>query len=144
MSCAFHQTFPREQSGLDYGLNWSLADDEVTVRGKAYRNAPRKTLLQHAVGTVDKATGTVSSTVAVDKSAPLYSTDDFPGFEIADIDAFEERRDKVGVVMRVDLLFLPMLVGHTTRLCIVAAQGIPDGAARCFRRGWCCGLPPQQ
>ncbi len=31
--------FPREAPGLDYKLNWSLAADDITPAGKAWRNA---------------------------------------------------------------------------------------------------------
>lgn len=36
--------FPREKPGLDYKLNWSLAADDITPSGDAYRNADKAVL----------------------------------------------------------------------------------------------------
>ena len=47
-SCAV-QIFPRERPGLNYDLNWSLADDDVSPHGDAYRNAPLSVLHQYGL-----------------------------------------------------------------------------------------------
>lgn len=83
-------TYPREGPGLNYDLNWSLADDDVTPRGLAFRNARDTQLFMHTSGSVDKATKVVDSQVK-DVDAPLFCTDEFEGFSVADIDEFEGR-----------------------------------------------------
>lgn len=87
-------TFPREQPGLDYSLNWSLADDDVTPRGRAFRNADQDTLLDHLVGKVADS-GVAECGLGSDPAAPLYCTDEAEGFVVADIDEFEERFEKL-------------------------------------------------
>ncbi|KAF2074339.1 hypothetical protein CYY_004360 [Polysphondylium violaceum] len=47
-------TFPRERSGLDYELNWTLNGYSITPYNQAYRNPREKLLLQNSVGTKDK------------------------------------------------------------------------------------------
>ena len=48
------QAFPREQSGKDYDLNWSLANEWFTVWGNAYRNPDRALLMSHLKCVRDK------------------------------------------------------------------------------------------
>lgn len=87
--------FPREGAGLDYGLNWSLADDDVTPRGLAFRNADVQDLLMYAEGAVDKDTKLLTCGLGADEKAPLLCTDEFEGFTVADIDEFEERFERL-------------------------------------------------
>lgn len=89
--------FPREGRGLDYGLNWSLADDGVTPRGMAFRNPEVKELLMQATGPVDKDSKVLACGLGADDTAPLFCTDEHEGFVVADIDEFESRFETVCV-----------------------------------------------
>jgi hypothetical protein len=53
--------FPRQRPGLDYDLNWSLADDDVTPKGDAYRNAPLRVLQQYSAAGKRTSTGGVTA-----------------------------------------------------------------------------------
>lgn len=75
-------------------MNWSLADDDVTPRGRAFRNADQDTLLDHLVGKVADS-GVAQCGLGSDPAAPLYCTDEAEGFVVADIDEFEERFEKL-------------------------------------------------
>jgi len=46
--------FPREREGLDYDLNWALADDDVTPYNDAFRNLELKKLIMRTTGCVDE------------------------------------------------------------------------------------------
>ena len=85
--------FPRDRSGLDTNLNWSLADDGVTPLYEAYRNLKGKEALTHFEGKVNKG-GVVYSSVK-ETEVPLLATDFVNGFQPVDIDAYEELQEEV-------------------------------------------------
>ena len=87
------QEFPRETEGLDYSLNWSLADDGVTPHGEAFRNASLTRLLMHSSGSLSKSKAIDVPGAAQD--APSFATDEFKGFSVMDIDEFEARSEEV-------------------------------------------------
>lgn len=74
---------------MDYDLNWSLADDDVTPGAAAFRNPSLRDLLQHSTSKVDN--GKVLRSEAAAASATKFSTDEFPDREVMDIDEFDER-----------------------------------------------------
>lgn len=63
------QVFPREKEGTNYDLNWSLADDRVTPRGDAFRNADERTL--HMYASAKPAKGSLKSALTVAKPGTL-------------------------------------------------------------------------
>jgi hypothetical protein len=80
-------SFPRERRGLDYSLNWSLADDMVTPRGDAFRNADVLELLMHSKGQVDAAR---ALHVPFQPAKVAHAmTDEVAGVDVMDIDAYE-------------------------------------------------------
>lgn len=88
--------FPRKMKGLDYDLNFSLANDDLTTRGEAYRNAPVKDLIEFAPRSTVKVTkerAVISS--ARGAKAVAYATDALPGFQVMDIEEFEGRVQSV-------------------------------------------------
>jgi hypothetical protein len=83
------QVFPNPN--VNYDLNWSLADDDVTPRGDSFRNAPIKVLLQHsAEGKKTSGAGLTAAKAA--KTFSVLSTD-AGGL---DLDAFDAKFAAVG------------------------------------------------
>jgi hypothetical protein len=93
------QVFPRERPGLNYDLNWSLADDDVTPKGDAFRNASAKELLTFVKGKVNRKANTATRDFAAPASKKL-ATEAAPGFSAIDLDAFDEKYQQVWRALR--------------------------------------------
>lgn len=89
------QLFPRERPGLDYNLNWSLADDSVTPRGDAFRNASLQQLLMYAPGKVTKSNKVLTAALPVAAKSINYATDNYAGLETLDLDRFDAKFEAV-------------------------------------------------
>eukprot|EP00741_Cyanophora_paradoxa_P008035 tig00001249_g7774.t1 len=47
------EEYPKERPGLNYDLNWSLNEIDITPSGDAFRNATDRQLIQHSTGKID-------------------------------------------------------------------------------------------
>jgi len=123
-----YMIFPEEGPGVNYNLNWSLADDLVTPSKEAYRNASLQELLMFAKGTVSKDK-VLTSTAPATADAPLFSTDNFPGLKPMDIDEFdvqfEEVRDEL---YKSDRLFVEDAAVGSTRASEIRVRVISNDA----------------
>lgn len=85
--------FPRVMRGLDYNLNWSLAGDQLTTRGEAYRNASVRDLIEftpRSAARVTKDRALVVDSGAAPATAS-FATDILPGASVMDVSEAEER-----------------------------------------------------
>lgn len=86
-----HRYHPQDllrRNGFHLDLNWSLAADGVTPAGDAWRNAPITNLVQYSSGKkVGKGALSCSMPTAY---VPALATDEYPGFEVMDLEAYED------------------------------------------------------
>lgn len=104
---ACEQTFPRERPGLDYSLNWSLADDAITPRGDAFRNAEVNQIIMASAGKVDGNKGLLGALNT--KPLKVFATDEIPNAETMDVEEFEVLSEQVGRSLAA--------LGHNKPLC---------------------------
>lgn len=119
--------FPREAPGLSYDLNWSLADDNVTPKGSAFRNASVKELLQHCTGRLSASKAIdCGDAVASDVVGP-FATDDYAGHASLSIDDYEAALEDVcDGLSRSSALFVEDAAVGSTREAQVRLRVISD------------------
>lgn len=120
--------FPRESAGLSYDLNWSLADDNVTPKGAAFRNASTKELIMYSSGKLSASKAIDCGGTPVAAAGP-FATDDFAGHITMSLDDYEAAWEQVcGDLSHSQQLFIEDAAVGATREAQVRLRVISDSA----------------